>query len=177
MLKNTNVYLIGMMGAGKSTCGQLLAQRLNYKFFDTDQILTQATGLTIRELFEQGEDAFRSLETQVLRELAPCTRVVVATGGGAVLRRENWSYLHAGVVVWLDVPLPTLLERTARDPQERPLQSRLAELLEQRLPLYQQADVVITALGPPEAVCQSILLGLQQRIDQDRDYVDRFIGR
>jgi shikimate kinase len=92
-LQGINIYLIGMMGAGKSSTGIQLAERLGYRFFDTDAVIEAAAGQTIPAIFEhQGEDAFRELETQVLAELSAYQRLVIATGGGIVTRPMNWSY-------------------------------------------------------------------------------------
>ncbi|HEY9825181.1 MAG TPA: shikimate kinase, partial [Stenomitos sp.] len=148
-LKGTNLYLIGMMGAGKSTAGQLLAQRLGYQFFDTDAVITQAAGCSISQIFaESGEAVFRNLETQVLSQLAAHKRLVVATGGGIVLERMNWSHLRHGLIVWLNPTLETLWQRLQAD-TTRPLlqdsnpRQTLEQLLMQRQPLYQQADLCI----------------------------------
>jgi shikimate kinase len=175
-LKGTNLYLIGMMGAGKSTTGQLLAQQLGYRFFDTDALIEKAVGQSIPEIFEsQGEVAFRQLETQVLSQLSAYTRLVVATGGGIVTQRMNWSYLQHGVVIWLDVPL-NLLEQRLQGDTGRPLLQRpdwpqtLQTLLSQRQPLYAQADLRLTvAAGEGEdAIAARILDRLRQRVEEDR---------
>ncbi|WGV24133.1 shikimate kinase [Halotia branconii] len=150
LLQGVNLYLIGMMGAGKTTVGQLLAQQLSYGFVDTDNIIAQAAGRSINQIFAQeGEAAFRQLESDVLAQVCAYTRLTIATGGGIVLRRENWSYLHHGLIVWLDVPVEIIYNRLAED-TTRPLlqdidpQSKLRSLLEQRTPLYSQADLHIT---------------------------------
>jgi shikimate kinase len=115
-LQGINIYLIGMMGAGKSSTGTQLAERLGYRFFDTDVVLEAAIGQTIPSIFEhQGEAAFRELETQVLAELSAYKQLVIATGGGIVTQPMNWSYLHHGVVVWLDVPIALLEQRLTGD--------------------------------------------------------------
>jgi shikimate kinase len=114
MLDGTNVFLIGMMGAGKSTIGQLLAQKLQYHFFDTDDLIERSAGRKIPEIFaNSGELVFRQFEHLVLSEVAAYTNLVVATGGGIVLDRMNWSYLRYGIVVWLDVPVNVLHQRLA----------------------------------------------------------------
>ena len=100
LLKGVNIYLIGMMGVGKTTVAQILAQRLGYRFFDTDTLLEQVAGRTINEIFaSEGEAAFRELETKILAELSAYTKIAIATGGGIVLRQQNWSYLHHGLIV------------------------------------------------------------------------------
>ena len=165
-LQGVNIYLIGMMGAGKSTVGHLLAQRLpRYHFFDTDTVITQATGSSISEIFaDSGEVGFRQIETQTLGQLSAHTRLVVATGGGIVTQQMNWSYLHHGIVVWLDASPQTLWKRLKED-QSRPLlqdpnpQQKLEDLLQQRQHLYAQADlrVLIEPQDSIEEVAYQIL--------------------
>ncbi len=152
MLKGVNLYLVGMMGAGKTTIGRLLGQHLDYRFFDTDAVIEQAATQPITQIFaESGEAAFRQLETQVLAQLSPYTRLVIATGGGIVLKRENWSYLRHGVVVWLDVPIEQLHQRLQHDTsrpilQNANLKEKLQTLSDQRQSLYAQADLQITVM-------------------------------
>lgn len=164
-LQGLNLYLVGMMGAGKSAVGRPLADALGYRFLDADQAIEQVAGCTIPELFAaEGESGFRQVETQVLSGIASWHSLVVATGGGVVLRPENWGVMHQGAVIWLDAPEPLLLERLGADPTPRPLMqaadpaARLAELLAQRRPLYAQADLHIEQSGePPEAVAALVL--------------------
>lgn len=186
MLKGVNLYLIGMMGAGKTTIGRLLAKQLDYQFFDTDVVIEQAAGQSVSEIFaESGEAAFRQLETKVLAELSPYTQLAIATGGGAVLRRENWGYLRHGVVVWLDVPLNQLYQRLQSD-NSRPLlnhqgtglKEKLRTLLEQRQHLYAQADVRVT-IKPRESpteiaeqIVQAIAQQCQKKIEAN-ETIDR----
>jgi shikimate kinase len=147
-LAGVNLYLVGMMGAGKSAVGRPLADALGYRFIDADLTLEQAAGRSIPEIFaSEGEQGFRELETAVLGQIAGWHSLVVATGGGVVTRPQNWGHLHQGVVIWLDAPEERLLARLAADPTRRPLlesadpAGRLRELLEQRRPLYAQADL------------------------------------
>jgi shikimate kinase len=169
-LQGTSIMLIGMMGCGKTTVGKYLADALDYRFFDTDAIVAAAAQQSIAEIFAtSGEAAFRELETQVLAELSAYLRLVIATGGGSVLARKNWSYLHHGVVVWLDVPVEQLYRRLQGD-ANRPLlqapnpQQVLHDLLEARRSLYAQADVRVVLQGdePPEWVCDRILQAIKQ---------------
>lgn len=146
-LKGVNLYLVGMMGAGKSTTGRSLAQQFGYGFVDTDDLITQLTGQTINDIFAQsGEAYFRDIESQVLAGVSAHTKLVVATGGGIVLAPKNWSYLRHGLVVWLDLAPDQLWKRLQAD-QSRPLlqtsnpQTVLEDLLNKRRPLYRQADV------------------------------------
>ncbi|MCU0566364.1 MAG: shikimate kinase [Oculatellaceae cyanobacterium Prado106] len=175
-LKGVNLYLVGMMGSGKSTTGKILAEHLGYRFLDTDAVIEQAAGQSIREIFAtSGEDAFRELETQVLGQLAAYQRLAVATGGGIVLQRQNWSYLRHGIVVWLDVPLAELGDRLQQD-QTRPIlqdtdmTQKLQTLMEQRQPLYAQADVRITVrpAETPDALALRILDEIQQVLKPER---------
>ncbi|MEA5424622.1 shikimate kinase [Synechococcus sp. CCY9202] len=167
-LEGINIYLVGMMGAGKSAVGRPLAAALGYRFLDADTTIEQVAGQPIPAIFEQeGEAGFRALETAVLDRIASWHSLVVATGGGAVTRPENWGHLHQGVVVWLDAADAVLLQRLSADPTPRPLMAgpdphgRLRELLEQRRPFYAQADLhIVQGSGPPEQVALQVLDGL-----------------
>ncbi len=170
MLKGVNVYLIGMMGAGKTSVGSLLAQQLGYRFFDTDVLIEQVARQSINEIFaNSGEDAFRQIESQVLAEISAYTNLTIATGGGIVLRRENWSYLHHGLIVWLDVPVELLISRLADDTARPLLQdpdpaAKLQRLLDQRQRLYAQADLKITVDTDetPEQVAKRVIEAIPQ---------------
>jgi len=167
-LSGINLYLVGMMGAGKSAVGRPLAEALGYRFVDADTVLEAAAGCSIAELFARdGESGFRQLETAVLGQISGWHSLVVATGGGAVIRSENWGHLQQGVVVWLDAPAPQLLARLAGDPTHRPLlqaedpAALLQGLLAERLPLYAQADLHIRqAAEPPQQVAELVLTAL-----------------
>ena len=167
-LQGVNLYLIGMMGSGKSAVGRPLAEALGYRFLDADTSLEQVAGKPIPELFaSEGEQGFRALEAAVLNQIAAWHSLVVATGGGVVTRPENWGQLHQGVVIWLDAPDALLLERLLADPTPRPLlacpdpAARLAELLQERRPLYAQADLHIVQDGsPPDGVAQQVIEAL-----------------
>ena len=167
-LQGLNLYLVGMMGAGKSSVGRPLAEALGYRFLDADAVVEQAAGRSIAAIFaEEGEEAFRALETAVLDRVAGWHSLVVATGGGVVGRPENWGHLRQGVVIWLDAPEDLLLRRLRADPTPRPLladadpAARLANLLAARRPLYAQADLTITQGGePPATVAERVLAAL-----------------
>ena len=165
LLKGVNLYLIGMMGVGKTTIGRLLAKELGYGFVDTDNIIAQATGKSINQLFtEEGEAGFRKVESDVLSQVCAFTKLTISTGGGIVLRRENWGYLHHGLIVWLDAPVELIYSRLAED-STRPLlqdadpKGKLRSLLEQRTPLYSQGDLhIIEREGEmPEDLAKRIL--------------------
>ena len=164
-LEGLNLYLVGMMGSGKSSAGRHLAELLGYRFLDADTSLEQVAGCSIPEIFARdGEQGFRDLEAAVLNQIASWHSLVVATGGGVVTRPENWGQMQQGVVIWLDAPEPLLLERLAADPTPRPLMAaqdraqRLGELMAERRPLYAQADLQILQDGrPADQVAQQIL--------------------
>ncbi len=176
-LNGINLYLIGMMGAGKSSTGAELARLLGYQFFDTDGVVEAAVGQAIPEIFAQrGELAFRQIETQVLAELSAYRRLVVATGGGIVTQRQNWSYLHHGIVVWLDVSPELLQSRLAGD-MGRPLlqgqdwATKLTTLLAQRQTLYAQADVrvAVAAEDSVAAIAARTLALVEERVRAEAD--------
>lgn len=138
-----NVILIGPMGAGKSTIGKQLANRLSYDFIDTDHYIEEKTGADIPWIFDiEGEQGFRDRETNALSDVVKKQDTVIATGGGIVLREENRALIkNAGLVVYLTASVDQLVERTFKD-KKRPLlqvpdpKLRIIELYEQRDPLY-----------------------------------------
>ena len=168
-LQGISLYLIGMMGSGKTTIGKLLADRFEYQFFDTDQLIEQITQQSVSEIFaESGESVFRQLETQVMSELSSYVRKMVSTGGGIVITPENWGHLRSGVIIWLDVPIDVLKSRLESDTSRPILQSsvdletKLESLLCDRSELYAQADVRISIEhhDTPEIICDRILAAL-----------------
>lgn len=165
ILRGLNVYLIGMMGSGKSTVGELLAKKIHYRFLDTDSIIEKISQKTINQIFAQeGEDNFRKLESGVLQEVAAYIRTVVATGGGIILSQDNWSHLRDGMVIWLDVPVDVLVKRLTDD-NTRPLlyqedlTTKLTDLRQQRKSLYRQADIILSITGgdTPEDIVEKLL--------------------
>lgn len=135
--------MIGLMGAGKTTIGRQLAKALKLPFYDSDKAIEESTGVDIPTIFEfEGEEGFRDREQKMIQKLTQLQGIVLATGGGAILREENRNSLKGnGYVVYLQCPVDRILERTRRDTQ-RPLlrtdnpKERLQQLLEQRQPLY-----------------------------------------
>jgi shikimate kinase len=142
-----NIVIIGFMGCGKSTVGRALHQRLGYQLVDMDQVIEQRAGKSITEIFaEDGEPAFRDMETALLRELCDpdAPRRIISTGGGIVGRAENRALLkRLGYVVWLHAPAAVILQRTRKN-HHRPLldtdnpADRIKSLMEERQPLYQE---------------------------------------
>ena len=164
-LAGRSLYLVGMMGSGKTSTGRPLAERLGYGFVDADAVIEQAAGCSIPEIFERdGEAGFRSLESQVLSAISQRHSLVVATGGGVVTQPENWGLLHSGIVIWLDVVPDQLLHRLNADSTVRPLlqttdpEASLNTLLNERRPLYGEADLTVVINDEtPEAVADGIL--------------------
>lgn len=146
-----NVVLIGFMGSGKTSLGRRLARRLGYRFVDTDQFIEHELGCTIADLFaHKGEAYFRELETRLARRLCKLDNTIISTGGGMPVTPGNLDLLkQAGPVVFLKADLEDILQRLERDTR-RPklregenLRETVTRLLEQRLPIYEQADFIV----------------------------------
>ncbi|KAH6765518.1 shikimate kinase 1 [Perilla frutescens var. hirtella] len=153
------IYLVGMMGSGKTTVGRVLSEALGYSFVDCDVLIEEAAGgSTVAEIFKlHGEGFFRENETEVLKKLSLMHRLVISTGGGAVVRPINWRHMNKGISVWLDVPLDALARRiVAVGTGSRPLlhhgdgdpytktMKRLCTLFEERGEAYANADVRVS---------------------------------
>lgn len=167
------IFLVGPMGAGKTTIGKLLAKHLGRQFVDCDWHIVQQTGADIPWIFEkEGESGFRDRETRALAELTVLPDIVMATGGGAVERPENRELLKNGLVIYLDASVDTQLARTKKDKNRPLLQSdnprAVLELLyERRNPLYREvADVIMpTGRAFPKQMIGDILLTLEGYVD------------
>ena len=159
------VYLTGFMASGKSTVGPLLADRLGYRFVDLDWLVEARAGRTVADLFAEGEAVFRAAETDALRETTAGKGLVVATGGGTLAQPENLPVVQlSGPVVWLRAAPETvrrrvggaasrpMLHAAGRPLTGRSLDARIRDLLAAREPFYAQADVVVEADGPAQAV-------------------------
>jgi shikimate kinase len=172
MKRGPNLYLVGMMGAGKTTIGRLLARRLKLRFLDCDHEIERRCGVKVPLIFDiEGEDGFRARETQVLAELTTLEGVVLATGGGAVLAEPNRRRLAAGgTVVYLCARPEDLYERVRQD-RNRPLLAtadplaRLSELYVQRDPLYREvADLIVdTGRQSVQSLARSLVEQLPDR--------------
>ncbi|NOZ09578.1 MAG: shikimate kinase AroK [Gammaproteobacteria bacterium] len=150
-----SIFLIGPMGAGKTTIGRQLAKILNMRFVDCDQAIEERTGVKIPVIFEiEGEAGFRKRESAMLSELTAQPNIVLATGGGVILSEDNRRLLRSrGHVVYLQTSVDTQLERT-RNSRNRPLldtedrRARLEEIMQLRAPLYRlEADQIIDTEG------------------------------
>ncbi len=172
----SNLILIGYRGCGKTSIGQLVARQLQRPFVDTDELIVAAAGKSIRDIFAQdGEGAFRALESRVLAQVCAGARQIISVGGGAVLAPENRAILKAtGLCIWLTAPADELYRRSMADPrsaQTRPAltaHAGLAEvrhLLGQRAPLYAAvADHVLDTAGRSVGQSAADLLALLARV-------------
>ncbi|MEZ0232776.1 MAG: shikimate kinase [Methylophilaceae bacterium] len=160
-----NIFLVGLMGAGKTTVGRILAKHLNKDFYDTDHEIERRTGVNIPHIFEvEGEVGFRRREVLAIGELANMQNVVLATGGGAVLMQENRTVLKTqGVVIYLRANVHELWLRTRND-KNRPLlqhgnaREKLEQLFGERDPLYREvaSHIVDTGGYPVSHIVQQI---------------------
>ena len=150
ILGGRNLYLIGMMGSGKTVTGAPLAEKLEYGFVDTDEVIEKVAKKSITSIFEEdGETTFREIETQILKEIGTRYSLVIATGGGIVKKSENWGILHQGVVIWINPEKEYLLNRLQSDLTKRPLltksdlEGEVTKLNNERKRFYQEADLTI----------------------------------
>ena len=164
-----NIFLVGLMGAGKTTVGRALAKKLNMRFADSDHEVEARTGVPIPVIFDiEGEASFRQREADVIRDLTAQRGLVLATGGGAVLNQQSRQYLHSrGTVIYLRASVAHILQRTSHD-KSRPLlrtadpRKLLEELTVQREPLYREVAHVVVETGRPNVptLVQTILVQL-----------------
>ena len=166
MTRSENIYLVGLMGAGKTTIGRQLAKSLSVPFYDSDKAIEESTGVDIPTIFEfEGEEGFRDREQKMIQQLTQLEGIVLATGGGTILREENRRLLkEKGFIVYLQCSVERILERTRRDTQ-RPLlktdnpRERIESLFTQREPLYLScADLIVdTGVMQSKTVVNHIL--------------------
>jgi shikimate kinase len=166
-----NLFLVGMMGAGKTTVGKLLTQKFGKTFVDSDEEIQQRTGVTIPHIFDiEGEAGFRQREASVIQDLVKRDNIILATGGGAVLNEQSRNALRDnGIVVYLKSTVHDLWQRTRHD-RNRPLlqtadpRARLKELYELRDPVYTQVADLVMSTGKQSA--HSMVLLLQQELNR-----------
>jgi shikimate kinase len=162
------IWLIGLMGSGKTSVGRATARRLEWAFIDTDDVVEAVNGMSVQEIFlRRGEEAFRLLEAEAIRLVASRGQAVIATGGGAVLKTENRDRMRkSGFVIYLQAAPDSLAKRLQRSSQKdkRPLlkdgdaPQRLAELLATREQAYlESAHATVDALRTTTAVRESVL--------------------
>lgn len=160
-----NIVLVGLMGCGKSTIGYRLAKRLNVAFSDTDKEIEQTVGCSISDIFAgAGEAYFRDCEKKTVEGLLQRDPHVIATGGGAFIQNDTRDIIREkGISVWLKADIETLLERVSRK-RTRPLlelgdkREILTRLMEERYPVYAQADIIINSDNGPHSVAVSAIM-------------------
>ena len=170
-MSSSNLFLVGLMGAGKTTVGKLLAKHLGKQFIDSDHEIERRTGVKVHVIFElEGEAGFRAREAAVIDELSQQNNIVLATGGGAILQEENRRALHSrGTVIYLRANVEDLWRRTRHD-KSRPLlqtenpRARLQQLLTQRDPLYRETAHLVIDTG--EQNVQKLLRNLEKELAQ-----------
>jgi shikimate kinase len=155
------LYLVGFMGAGKSSVARALSRRIGWRAEDIDERIEAHEGRRVSEIFAQrGEPYFREVESAVLRDLLPARQVIVATGGGTFVDPDNRTLMLAdGAVAWLDVPLARVLERVPNDGR-RPLAAdrrQMEQLYERRRLAYSQAHLRVDASRPLPEVVERLL--------------------
>jgi shikimate kinase len=168
-MRERTIALVGLMGVGKSTVGRRLAKRLSLDFADGDTEIEDAAGMAVSEIFStMGEEEFRSGEARVMRRLLEGPRIVLATGGGAILREETRALLkEKAVTVWMRADLDVVATRVQRRDTRPLLRGRdpleaLTGLAEARYPLYAQADVMVDVGGGAHAeAVEAILRALE----------------
>ena len=150
VIKGRSIFLIGMMGCGKSQTGLKLAELLRYKYIDLDSLIEKLAKKSINQIFnDEGEDNFRELETNCLKEAIKIPSLVISTGGGIVTKSENWGILRQGISIWIDLDKDIALERLKNEINKRPLlQGKntgdlYISILKSRENLYSQADLRI----------------------------------
>ncbi len=169
-MSQPNIILTGFMGTGKSTVGRLLAEKIGYRFVDTDALIEQQTGITISEIFAtQGESTFRQLETRLVKTLAEEKGLVIATGGGLVLDPDNVTALsRTGRFFCLTASAEEILQRVTRQGDTRPLLQeenplqKIISMLQQRNPVYCQFPQIATGGETPEKIVAEILGAIQK---------------
>ncbi len=175
LINDKVIVLVGLMGSGKSSVGRRLAARLGLNFTDADSEIEAAAGCSIQDIFARhGEAAFREGERRVIARLLDTPGLVLAAGGGAYMDETTRARIgEKAISVWLRADLEVLLERVSRR-DNRPLLKRgdpreiLSELIEERYPVYAEADIVIDSLnGPHEAVVEKIVQCLATYLKAD----------
>ena len=149
-IKGRSIFLIGMMGCGKSQTGLKLAELLNYKYIDLDSLIEKLAKKSINQMFkDDGEDNFRELEANCLKETIKIPSLVVSTGGGIVTKSGNWGSLRQGIIVWIDLDKDIAIERLKNEIENRPLlqgknlDDLYMRIFQSRENLYSQADLRI----------------------------------
>ena len=163
----SRIILIGFMGSGKSTVGKLLASSLDYQYMDTDALIEKMEGMSVSDIFaKHGESYFRKLESEVIKTLTDYESIVISTGGGMPVFENNMALLNkAGITIFLNVGVETIYQRISKD-NTRPLVTAntdatlkdfIKNKLQERIPFYKQAQVLVAGGRNPRLVVKTIL--------------------
>lgn len=178
--KKSVISLIGYRGTGKTSVGKILAEKLGYKFFDTDDEVEHQAGTSIANIFaEYGEELFRKLEHKTIFKLTHRENIVLSTGGGAILRRQNrFAIKSGGPVVWLTADVETILNRMQSDESSEdrrpaltnlPPKAEITKLLKKRTPQYEECATITIATESktPSQIVDEILLELDRNNSEE----------
>ena len=174
IIKGRSIFLIGMMGCGKSQTGLKLAELLKYKYIDLDSLIEKWAQKSINQIFkDEGEDNFRVLETNCLKETIKIPSLVISTGGGIVTKSENWGILRQGIITWIDIDKDIALERLQNEIENRPLlkgenmNNLYTSIYKSRKNLYSQADLRIEVKKENiEEVAMKIIYAIHNEINK-----------
>jgi len=172
VIKGRSIFLIGMMGCGKSQTGLKLAELLKYKYIDLDSLIENLAKKSINQIFnDEGEDNFRELETKCLKETIKIPSLVISTGGGIVTKSANWGILRQGIIAWIDLDKDIALDRLKNEIEKRPLlqgnnlNDLYMSIFQSRENLYSQADLRIEVKKENiEEVAMKIIYAIHQEI-------------
>ena len=172
VIKGRSIFLIGMMGCGKSKTGLKLAELLKYKYIDLDSLIEKLAKKSINQIFnDEGEDNFRELETNCLKETIKIPSLVISTGGGIVTKSENWGILRQGIIVWIDLDKDIAIDRLKNEIEKRPLlqgnnlNDLYMSIFQSRQNLYSQADLRIKVKKENiEEVAMKIIYAMHKEI-------------
>jgi len=172
LIKGRSIFLIGMMGCGKSKTGSKLAELLKYKYIDLDVLIEKLAKKSINQIFnDEGVNNFRELETSCLKETIKIPSLVISTGGGIVTKKENWGILRQGIIVWIDLDKDIALQRLKNEIDKRPLLQRenlnnsYMSIFKSRENLYSQADLIVKVKTENiEEVAMKIIYALHKEI-------------
>ena len=171
-LKGRSIFLVGMMACGKSQTGPKLADLLSYKFIDLDNLVEIVSKKSINQIFhDEGEEVFRNIETNCLKETVKIPSLVISTGGGVVTKSENWGILRQGIIIWIDLNEEIAIKRLNKEINNRPLlkgkdlKKTYSNLLKSRKNLYSQADIRIEINNENiEEVAKKILFTINKKL-------------
>ena len=172
LIKGRSIFLIGMMASGKSQTGPKLAELLSYKYIDLDKLIEKIAKKTINVIFQDdGEEQFRDLETNCLKETIKIPSLVISTGGGIVTKPVNWGVLRQGIIIWIDTKQEIALSRLQNDIENRPLlqaqdlRKLYMNIFQSRKHLYSQADLRVEVdKENVEEVARKIIYEIHKKI-------------